>query len=177
MWWSENNIYQVLVLCECCAVCVFSEIVTLHGASFLQYSCVATVPRVVSAWALCVLAISIYCMFTGLQCRAWWQPTEMTELENHVPLGLTIKPVGDRTAIASLSALPVSFGCWLFTSLGVYLSWAPWECCPDDFAMMYRLNLCFSFLVLSPTALCCQLYILLVFEHHLLCSYITNKMV
>lgn len=28
--------------------------------------------------------------------------------------GLTIKPVGDRTAITSLSALPVSFACWLF---------------------------------------------------------------
>lgn len=31
--------------------------------------------------------------------------------------GLTIKPVGDRAAITSLSALPVSFACWLFLFL------------------------------------------------------------
>lgn len=172
MWWLENNIYRVLVLCECCAACVFSEIVMLHGTFSLQCSCVAAAPHVVSAWALFVCKLNLLHVYrVAVQGLVAAHRDDRIGKPSLSP-GLTIKPVGDRTAITSQSALPVSFACWLFyfslvpsfllecihcfflepfpNILFANSLFAPWGCCPDVFAVMYQLCLSFLFWSFHP---------------------------
>lgn len=112
-------------------------------------------------WFQPELCLFVSCrMFTGLQCRAWWQPTEMTELENQVFLRVSPSSQWGTEQLSLLCLLCLShLLVGFFISPYSLLSWwsvfivsfwspllifanilfAPWGCCPDVFAVMYQL--------------------------------------
>lgn len=107
-WWLEKNIYWVLgcgASWALCSMCVFDA------------SRGATASHVASTQAPRVFVRRVCCMFTGLQCRAWWWPAEMMGSETQLCLWISpSNPWGtaELFLLSLCSDLHFSFPRWLF---------------------------------------------------------------